>query len=68
VLTGGSVAQIWNTETGQLIAQLEEQSLMVLSAAFSPDGQRIVTANADGTARIFRLVTLDEISRLLASK
>jgi hypothetical protein len=35
------------------------------SAVFSPDGQRIVTASCDKTARVFRLVTLSEIAELL---
>jgi WD40 repeat protein len=37
-------------------------------AVFSPDGQRVVTASNDGTALIWRIVTLDDIARLLASK
>jgi WD40 repeat protein len=38
----------------------------VVSAAFSPDGQWIVTANADGTARVNRIVTLDDVLAILA--
>ena len=33
---------------------------------FSPDGQRILTASADKTARVFRVVTISEIAELLA--
>jgi len=33
---------------------------------FSPDGQRIVTASNDRTARVFRVVTLSEVAELLA--
>ncbi|MCB8927745.1 MAG: hypothetical protein H6652_19190 [Ardenticatenaceae bacterium] len=32
---------------------LEGHSARVLSAAFSPDGTRIVTASLDGTARLW---------------
>ena len=53
---------------GQVIAQLEGHSGPVFIAAFSPDGQCIVTASADGTALIFRIITFDYIARLLASK
>jgi WD40 repeat protein len=60
-------ARVWNAATGQVIAKLEGHSDRVWSAAFSPDGQRVVTASWE-TARIFRIVTLDDISRLLASK
>jgi WD40 repeat protein len=59
---------VWNAATGQVIAKLEGHSLSVWSAAFSPDGQRLVTASVDKTARIFRIVTLEDIARLLASK
>jgi WD40 repeat protein len=51
-----------------VIAKLEGHSDQVNSAAFSPDGQRIATASFDHTALIFRIVTLDDIARLLASK
>jgi WD40 repeat protein len=37
-----------------------------LHAAFSRDGQRIVTASGDSTARVYRVVTLSEIAELLA--
>jgi WD40 repeat protein len=58
----------WNAATGQMIAKLEGHSGFVKGAAFSPDGQRVVTANSDHAAQIFRIVTLDDIARLLASK
>jgi WD40 repeat protein len=32
---------------------------------FSPDGQRIVTASWDHTARIYRVVTLSDLAELL---
>jgi WD40 repeat protein len=59
---------VWNAATGQVIAKLEGHSDRVTSTAFSPDGQRVVTASVDNTARIFRIVTLVDIARLLASK
>jgi WD40 repeat protein len=49
-------------------SKLEGHSSNVDSAAFSPDSQHIVTAIQDATARIFQIVTLDDIARLLASK
>jgi WD40 repeat protein len=44
--------------TGQLLAKLEGRTGEVDHAAFSPDGQRIVTASRDRTARVYRVVTL----------
>jgi hypothetical protein len=53
---------------GSQIAKLEGRSGVVRSAAFSPDGQRIVTEGDGGITLIFKIVTLDDIARLLASK
>ncbi|HEY1802950.1 MAG TPA: hypothetical protein VGG45_00585, partial [Terracidiphilus sp.] len=38
-------ARIWNAATGQLIAILHGHESAVFSAAFSPDGKRIITAS-----------------------
>jgi WD40 repeat protein len=43
--------------TGQVIAKLEGHSDSVVSAAFSPDGQRGVTASKDKTARVWNAAT-----------
>jgi WD40 repeat protein len=36
-----------------------------VQAAFSPDGQRIVTASYDGTARVYRVFLLSDLIQLL---
>ena len=43
----------WDATTGTEIKVLREYDDWVGSAAFSPDGTRIVTASRDGTARIW---------------
>jgi WD40 repeat protein len=63
-----NTARVWNAATGHVIPKLEGHSGWVFSAVFSCDGQQVVTASADDTALIFRIVTMDEIARLLASK
>jgi WD40 repeat protein len=55
---------VWNAATGQVIATLEGHSHVVWSAAFSPDGQRVVTASADKTARVWNAASGDELARL----
>jgi WD40 repeat protein len=50
----------------QVAAILQGHTGAVQSAVFSPDGQRIVTASADKTARVIRVITLSEIAILLA--
>ena len=42
---------MWNAATGQVIAKLEGHSDSVSSAAFSPDGQRVVTASTNYSNR-----------------
>jgi WD40 repeat protein len=68
VAAGVDAAWVWNAAAGQTNAKLDGHSGQVFSAAFSPDGQRIVTAGGDGVALICKIVTLDDIAHLLASK
>ena len=44
-------ARIWDAKTGAAIATLSGHTNVVESAAFSPDGTRVVTASLDDTAR-----------------
>jgi eukaryotic-like serine/threonine-protein kinase len=56
-------ARIWNAETGALIARLSAEDRsehgndsaikLVRHAAFSPNGQQVVTAHGDNTARVW---------------
>ena len=51
-------ARLWDAETGKPIGEpLTGHEGLVNSAAFSPDGRRIVTASADNTARLWDIVT-----------
>jgi WD40 repeat protein len=52
------------TRTGKEIATLRGHEGEVLSADFSPDGGRIVTASTDKTARIWDLASRKEIAVL----
>ena len=46
-------AEMYDTATGALISTLSPDDAEVLSAAYSPDGTRIVTANSNGTVRVW---------------
>jgi WD40 repeat protein len=47
------------------MASLVGHTAEVGQAAFSPDGQCIVTASWDKTARVWNLVTLSDLVKLL---
>ena len=48
-------ARVWDAEASKTIAVLAGHSGPVRSAVFSPDGERILTASDDTTARIWRI-------------
>jgi WD40 repeat protein/DNA-binding winged helix-turn-helix (wHTH) protein len=59
-------ARLWNAADGHLQASLQGHHGWVLDVNFSPDGRRIVTASYDQTGRVWRILTLDDMERILA--
>jgi len=55
------VAYVWDTATGRDVAHLRRHDDKVVSARFSPDGKKIVTASWDETARIWDATTGKEL-------
>ncbi|MEQ1702318.1 MAG: WD40 repeat domain-containing protein [Ilumatobacteraceae bacterium] len=53
VVIRGGMAEVYDATTGELISTLEVEGAKVISVAYSPDGTRIVTANDNGTVRIW---------------
>jgi WD40 repeat protein len=62
----GRLAQIWDASTGKPIGKpLRGHTLTINTAAFSPDGTRIVTTSADNTARIWDASTGEPVGKPL---
>lgn len=59
-------ARVWDAANGHLLTVLQSHTGLIYGAVFSPDGQRILTASRDGTARVFRVITFSEIADVLA--
>ncbi len=64
VVSWHRTARVWNVLTGEEIAVLRGHDKVIHSAAFSPDGGRIVTAGGDFTARIWDARTGEELGVL----
>ncbi|MCU0568110.1 MAG: WD40 repeat domain-containing protein [Oculatellaceae cyanobacterium Prado106] len=45
--------RLWNTETGELIREFQENDRRILSVAFRPDGRAFALGSADGTIKLF---------------
>ncbi|WP_437657781.1 nSTAND1 domain-containing NTPase [Sorangium sp. So ce1182] len=53
VFPSGGIAQVWRADGAGEPVVLGGHADVITSAAWSPDGQRIVTASGDGTARVW---------------
>ena len=53
----GGYLRLWDAASGQLVRRLEGHADAVTSAAFSRDGQRLLTGSYDATARLWNVAT-----------
>src|SRR5262249_32375054 len=58
------VARLWDAATGKGVGMLKGHRSRITTAAFSPDGRRLVTASWDQTARVWDVATLKELAVL----
>ncbi|MCM2256720.1 MAG: protein kinase [Vicinamibacteria bacterium] len=57
VSTSGGVVTIWDTESGQVATRTAQHPREILAASLDPEGARLVTASADGQARLWNATT-----------
>ncbi len=57
---------LWHPGTGKVVADLPGHQLGVSAVAFHPDGQRLLSASADGTVRSWSLKERKELAVLTA--
>ncbi len=62
VTPGDLTARVFDSRTGALLATFGPFSGPVRFVAWSHDGERIVTANDDGQARVFALASRDQVA------
>ncbi|KAI0073695.1 WD40 repeat-like protein [Panus rudis PR-1116 ss-1] len=56
-----NIASIWDAKTGEAVSQLHGHMNVIWCAAFSPDGNRVVTGGEDSTTRIWDSKTGDAL-------
>jgi WD40 repeat protein len=67
----GRDVAVWDAASGQRLAWLEGSTDVVQDVSFSPDGQQVVVASADGLVRLYRremFAPLDELMALIPSR
>jgi WD40 repeat protein len=61
-------ATVWDVSTGRLLSRQTHLAYQLLDADISPDGDRLVTAALDTTARIWNVATGLELRHVIAER
>jgi hypothetical protein len=63
---GGYTPRIWDVSTGKVIRELKGHAGWVRTVAFSPDGNRILTTNKDGSATLWDSATGEALCSMIS--
>lgn len=61
-----SIVWLWSAHTGQLFATFHGHTAEILDLTFAPDSHFIATASRDQTARVWQIMTLEDLERILS--
>jgi len=64
-VASGSIVQIYDTNTYELQTQLLTHKNIVRDVAYSPDSNYVITGSEDGTAKLFSVISGEEIKHCL---
>jgi WD40 repeat protein len=65
-IVSGNTAQVFNAESGDLVSELRGHPWPIWKINFESGGQQLVTASADGTARLWKANCGTEIKHICA--
>jgi WD40 repeat protein len=65
LLTGGRELQLWDVQTGRELRTFDGHSAAIMSVAFGPDGQTVLSGSIDTSARLWDVATGRERRRFM---
>jgi WD40 repeat protein/serine/threonine protein kinase/DNA-binding XRE family transcriptional regulator len=65
LLTGGRELQLWDVQTGRELRTFDGHSAAIMSVAFGPDGQTVLSGSIDTSARLWDVATGSERRRFM---
>ena len=65
-VSAGAMAQVWDVRSRRLFKELKGHTAEIFDVTFAQDSHFIATASRDQTARIWQIITLEDLERILS--